>query len=173
MTLRNLNYCGLQHWNRNADCSEAKSWAFFLCSVNINSHRLILETSVSLLCVITKLHIAGWLLGKVEASRAIFSQSAKVPVNIYLSVSFRSCLLVWWFGEHSRSVGSCGPFLKRVAQTFKYCNALQYGWCFVLMAVDYLKKNNKNESLYKLYLILHILLMKLLKYTEIYKNNLS
>lgn len=111
-----------------------------LSKYNPLTHRLVLGTSVSLLCVITKLHIAGWILGKVETSTAIFSHSAKAPVNIYFSVSFRSCLLLWWFGEHSRSVGSCGPFLKGVAQTFEYCNALQSGWCFVLMAVDYLLK---------------------------------
>lgn len=73
---------------------------------------------------------------------------------------FRSCLLLKWSGECSKTAGTCGPFLAGVVQM--YCIALQSRWhSTVSTAVGVSsRKLPRTESLSNPGLILHTLLMK-------------
>lgn len=74
---------------------------------------------------------------------------------------FQKLFAVEWFGECSKTVGTCGPFLAGVVQM--YCIALQSRWHSVSTAVGVSsRKLPKTEFLYTLGSILHTLLMKLL-----------
>lgn len=74
---------------------------------------------------------------------------------------FWSCLLLKWFGECSKTVGTWGSLLVGVVQM--YCIALQSRWRLVSTAVGVSsRKLPRTESLYTVGLILHTLLMKLL-----------
>lgn len=109
------------------------------------SHRLVLETYILFL----KNMAVSAFWWEVRVSGAILSHQTLVTVKVNLDAYFRSCLLLKWFGECSKSVGTRGPFLAGVAQTYECCIALQSRWHFVFMAVEIpSRKPPRTESWY-------------------------